>query len=164
MPTPPIPVATHERRGEWARQLRPRLLAWPTELGSFRLVESRSVDDLERVVAGQPAPIVLLDVSDRPREALDALERAARLAPNGLFLVLDPRSHPELDRTARELGATLVLPGFVPPPRVADLIARWIPLARRRASADGWSPPLDVRPEANDPPPWADLLPAWARD
>jgi hypothetical protein len=40
---------------------------------------------------------------------------------------------------ARELGATHVLSGFVPPPEVAILLIRWITLARRYLESDGWS-------------------------
>src|SRR5262249_7371590 len=45
----------------------------------------------------------------------------------------------EVANVARELGATCVFSGFVPPPVVADLLARWIELARRGVERAGWS-------------------------
>ena len=50
---------------------------------------------------------------------------------------------------AFEVGATLVIAGVVPPPRVAAMVLRWLPLARRRAELDGWA--LANGPE---PEPW----------
>lgn len=143
-PTMPTPtVVTHERLGTWAGHLRPRLAA----LGPVRWVESRSGDDLDRAVRGLAAPVVVIDVADRPRRMLDDLDRAARASPGGLFLVLDPRAHPGVPPLASELGATLVLAGVVPPPRVADLVARWLPIARRRAEADGWAVTVGAEPD-----------------
>jgi hypothetical protein len=132
---PPATVVTHERRGTWARQLRPRLAG----AGPVVWVESRSGDDLEQAIRGVASPIVVIDVADRPRAMLEDLDRAAAAAPAGLFLVLDPRRHPGVTDLAFELGATLALAGAVPPPRVAGLLLRWLPLARRRAEADGWA-------------------------
>ena len=40
---------------------------------------------------------------------------------------------------ARELGATHVASGTVPPPFVAGLLARWIELAQHHIERDGWS-------------------------
>jgi hypothetical protein len=132
---PPATVVTHERRGTWARHLRPRLAG----AGPVRWVESRSGDDLERAVRGAACPVVVLDVADRPRAMLEDLDRAARAAPAGLFLVLDPRRHPGVAALAFELGATLALAGTIPPPRVAGLLLRWLPIARRRGETDGWA-------------------------
>jgi hypothetical protein len=53
--------------------------------------------------------------------------------------VLDPESHHGAAGLARELGATHVVSGFVPPPEVAALLARWIALAQRHIERDGWS-------------------------
>ncbi len=137
---PSVTVVTHERRGTWARHIRTRLAS----AGAVRWVESRSGDDLERAARQSAAPVVLLDVADRPRASLEDLDRAARAAPAGLFLVLDPADHPGVSALAFELGATLVLAGVVPPPRVASLLLRWLPLARRRAEHDGWARPADL--------------------
>jgi hypothetical protein len=134
---PPATVVTHERRGTWARHLRPRFAA--AGAGPIQWVESRSGDDLERAIRGAARPIVVVDVADRPRAMLEDLDRGARAASGGLFLVLDPRSHPGVSSLAFEMGATLVVAGVVAPPRVAELLLRWLPLARRRAEADGWA-------------------------
>ena len=137
---PSVTVVTHERRGTWARHIRTRLAG----AGAIRWVESRSGNDLERAIRGATSPVVLLDVADRPRPVLEDLDRAAQASPAGLFLVLDPADHPGLSALAFELGATLVMAGVVPPPRVAALLLRWLPLARRRAERDGWARPADA--------------------
>ena len=137
---PSSTVVTHERRATWARHLRPRLAATGSGLGPIRLVESRSGDDLERAVRGTSSPVVVIDVADRPRAMLEDLDRAASACPSGLFLVLDPRAHPGVSALAFELGATLVMAGVVPPTRVARMVLRWLPLARRRAEGAGWAP------------------------
>ena len=93
-----------------------------------------------------PAPLVVIDVADHPRAMLEDLDRAARAAPAGLYLVLDPRGHPGVPALAFELGATLVIAGIIPPPRVAELLLRWLPLGRRRADADGWALPDGPEP------------------
>jgi len=146
-----LAVVIHERRGIWARQLRPRLLAWP-----IRWVETRSTADLEAALAGMACPVVLLDLARRPRAALEDLDRAAQAAPNALILVLDPQAHEGVATLARELGATHVLSGPVTPPAVAQLIARWLPLAQRQAEGDGWSNALEPEPK---PEPWNWLAP-----
>jgi hypothetical protein len=140
-------VVTHERLGTWSRHLRPRLAAPGMGVGTIRWVESRSGTDLERAVATSATPIVLIDLADRPRAMLEDLDQAAQAAPGGLFLVLDPASHPGVPELALELGATLVLNGFVPPPRVAELLLRWLPIAARRAEADGWVATAETEPE-----------------
>ena len=54
--------------------------------------------------------------------------------------MLDPESHEGVALLARELGADARdLAARSPPPAVARLLARWLPLAQRRAEADGWS-------------------------
>jgi AmiR/NasT family two-component response regulator len=133
---PSATVVTHERRATWARHLRPRLAA----AGTVRWVESRNGADLERAVRGTSASVVVIDVADRPRAMLEDLDRAAEACPSGLFLVLVPRAHPGVSALAFERGATLVMAGVVPPPRVAAMLLRWLPLARRRAEGSGWSP------------------------
>jgi AmiR/NasT family two-component response regulator len=143
---PSATVVTHERRATWARHLRPRLAA----AGAVRWVESRSGSDLVRAVRGEPSPVVVIDVADRPRAMLEDLDRAAEACPTGLFLVLDPESHPGVTPLAFELGATLVMAGVIPPPRVAAMVLRWLPLARRRAEEAGWSPD-DAEAESSRP-------------
>ena len=141
-------VVTHERLGTWARQLRPRLAS----AGSIGWVESRSTADLERAVGGVIAPVVVIDLADRPGAMLEDLDMAVRSAPAGLFLVLDPNDHHGVAGLARELGATLVISGWTPPPNVAELLARWLTLARSRSERDGWSIPVEREPE-----PWERL-------
>ena len=60
-------------------------------------------------------------------------------ASDARVLVLDPEAHDEVAGLARELGATHVVSGFVPPPFVAGLLTRWIALAQRHIERDGWS-------------------------
>src|SRR3954451_12450285 len=143
---PSLAVLIHERLGSWARQLRPRLLAWP-----IRWIETRSTTDLEAALAGMACPIVLIDLARRPRAGLEDLDRAAQTASNALILVLDPQAHEGVATLARELGATQVLSGPVPPPEVAQVIARWLPLAHRLTDADGWSITREPEPQ---PEPW----------
>jgi len=136
-------VVTHERLGTWARQLRPRLAS----AGPQRWTETRSGADLARVVEGTVAPLVVIDLADRPRAMLEDLDDAVQAAPEGLFLVLDPKHHPGVAGLARELGATLVFSGWTAPPQVAELLMRWLPLARIRSERDGWAAPVDPEPE-----------------
>jgi hypothetical protein len=141
-------LVTHERLGNWASQLRRRLAT----AGPIRWSETRSGADLARAIRGVAVPIVLIDLADRPRAMLDDLDEAVQLAPSGLFLVLDPKNHRGVSGLARELGATFVLSGQTQPPVVAELLARWLPLARRRAELEGWSVPVEREPE-----PWERL-------
>jgi len=140
-------IVIHERRAHWARHLRPRLSG-----PAVRWSETRSTADLLASARRSACPIVVLDLGNRPVRGLEDLDSLRRTAPNSLSLVLDPGSHPDVGPIARELGATLVLPGVVVAPRVVELLGRWLPLARRRAEADGWMPPLpsDFDPIASD--------------
>ncbi len=129
-----LAVVVHERRGTWARQLRPRLASWP-----ILWAETRSAADLDRTLDGTPWPILVLDLADRPREGLKHLAVAQSASPHCLSLVLNPGARDEVDGLAREFGATHVLSGVVPPPTVAAWVVRWLPLARRRIDAEGWT-------------------------
>jgi CheY-like chemotaxis protein len=120
---------------------------WPV-----RVVETRSATELQDVLVGYACPIVVLDLADRVRSGLEDLDRAALLAPNALILVLDPKARAGVASLARELGATLVISGPVPPPQVAELLSRWLPLARRRAEGDGWSTVAEPAAEPWDGP------------
>jgi hypothetical protein len=142
-------LVVHERLGTWGRQLRPRAVHWPV-----RVVETRSASELELALTGTACPIIVIDLADRLRARLEDLHRAGHVASNALTLVLDPADRPGVAALARELGATHVLSGPAPPPRVVDLLVRWLPLAKRRAGADGWS-----TVPAPDPEPWDGLLP-----
>lgn len=141
-----LTVVIHERRGTWARHLRPRLSSWP-----IRWAETRSADDLEAALAGAACPVVVLDLARSARAGLEDLDRAVQGAPGAMVLVLDPEAHEGVAVLARELGATHVIAGVATPPAVADLLARWLPMAQRQAEGEGWSnapPPVPV------PEPW----------
>jgi hypothetical protein len=129
-----VAVILHERLGNWARQLRPRLHQQP-----IRWFETRSRADLDDVLTGLSLPVVLIDLGKNPAAGLKDLDRIVQRAPDARVLVLDPESHDEVAALARELGATHVASGFVPPPVVAGLLARWIMLSQRHFGRDGWS-------------------------
>lgn len=140
----------HERLGNWAAQLRPRLAGRPV-----RWFETRTAAHLREILPGLGRPVVLLDLGSRTLEALRDLDQVVNLAPGARVLVLDPGAHQEVAQLARELGATHVLAGFVPPPEVASLIDRWIDLAVEEQSREGWSRPLSVD-SVLDPGGWLD--------
>ena len=155
MPNPVIVV--HERLGQWARRLRPRLADRPV-----RFVETRSRSDLETALPGFGAacPVIVFDLARRVRAGLDDLDRALQLAPEALTLVLDPGEGDGVAVLARELGATHVISGAATPPAVADLLARWVALSLRRGEAPGWRP---LNPGPPEPEPWNWLNPLLQR-
>lgn len=144
-------LVVHERLGTWARHLRPRLNGWPV-----RVVETRSSGDLETALAGAVCPLLVVDLANRPRAGLDDLDRAIRLAPDALALVLDPNSHDGVRLLALEIGAAHVLSGPTTPPAVAGLVCRWLCLSQKRAETAGWS---GSAPPPADPEPWNWLTP-----
>jgi hypothetical protein len=144
---PRVAVILHERLGNWARQLRPRLYDLP-----IRWFETRSAADLDPVVIGTASPVVLIDLGSRPAAGLLALQAILRRASDACVLVLDPEVHAETAALARELGATQIMPGFVPPPVVASLLRRWVTLAERRIEQSGWSRTLNPDPGTE---PWS---------
>jgi DNA-binding NarL/FixJ family response regulator len=129
-----VAVILHERLGNWNRQLRPRLAELPV-----RWFETRSQADLLTAVIGRASPVVLVDLAHQPIPAVSALDQLLRLSSDARVLVLDPEGRKAEAALARELGATHVVSGFVPPPVVADLLARWIALAERDIKRSGWS-------------------------
>jgi DNA-binding NarL/FixJ family response regulator len=146
-----IAVILHERLGTWARQLRPRLYDLP-----IRWFETRSIADLDQVLAGMASPVVLIDLGSRPAAGLLGLRAILQRASDARVLVLDPEVHPEAAGLARELGATHVITGFVPPPVVASLLRRWVKLAQRGIERGGWSRAQTPDPETE---PWSWLAP-----
>lgn len=138
----PVNLILHERRANWARQLRPRVAAWP-----LRLVETRTAADLARAWRGSVWPLVVADLDRWPARALEDLVRARPAAESALILVLDPAAHPEVPPLAREAGATHVLSGVATPPAVVGLLARWLDLARRRIESEGWAGEVEPEPE-----------------
>jgi hypothetical protein len=129
-----VPVILHGRLGEWFRQLRPRLREQPV-----RWLESRSFEDLRLLLDGLAAPLVLIDTGREPASALKALGLVTLTVPGARILVLAPAMVEGYPVLSRELGATHLFSGFVPPPAVANLLARWIVLARRDMEQSGWS-------------------------
>ena len=129
-----VAVIVHERLGNWVRQLRPRLYDQPV-----RWFETRSSTDLEGVLTGLAYPVVLVDLGRHAAAGLKDLGLVSLRAPDARILELDPEVNPQVPEVARDLGATHVVSGFVPPPVIAELIARWIALARRGIEHAGWS-------------------------
>lgn len=145
----PQSIIIHERLANWSRQICPRFRGWP-----IRWSETRSTADLVRAASRSACPIFLIDLADRPGPGLEDLDAGLTAAPMALSLVFDPLSHDGISTTARELGATLVLPGVVVPPRVVALLQSWLPLARQRSESDGWSAPLGTEGDPRGLP-WA---------
>lgn len=149
-----LALIVHERLGNWARQLRPRLASWP-----IRWTETRSPDDLRAAVEGLSCPIVVIDLASRPKAGLEDLDLVIQSAPNAMVLVLDPGEHEGIPRLARELGATHAIQGLATPPEVAKLLVRWLPLAEHRTDDDGWS---RAAKRPSEPEPWNWLNPLLA--
>ena len=149
-----VAVILHERLGQWNRQLRPRL-----HDQRIRWFETRSRGDLDSLLIGLSCPVVLIDLGRQPTMGLQDLERVVERASDARVLVLDPESHGEVAGLARELGATHVESGYVPPSFVASLLARWIELAQRSIDCDGWSV-ASLADTATEP--WAWLADYWA--
>lgn len=142
MPTR-IPLIIHERLANWGRQLRPRTGGW-----AVHVIETRSREDLLIAVAQAACPLIVIDLGDRPRAALEDLAIAHRVAPNALSLVIASPRYPEIGDFAREWGASQVLRGAATPPEVLELLRRWYALAQMRTDADGWS--SRAEPRADD--------------
>ncbi len=129
-----VSVILHERLGNWNRQLRPRLTHQ-----AVRWFESRSTGDLAGILAGLAAPVMLIDLARQPLDGLKVLDVVGSRVAGARILVLDLEASPEIAELARELGATHVVSGFMPPPEVAGLLDRWIALAWRDLERAGWS-------------------------
>ncbi|ODT99177.1 MAG: hypothetical protein ABS79_04825 [Planctomycetes bacterium SCN 63-9] len=121
-----------------------------------RWFETRSASDLDKAVARRSTPIAVIDLAQRSLDGLADVDRIRKLAPGSLILVIDPDANDEVAELARELGATLVFSGAVPPPEVSRLLNRWIDLAASRTGREGWS-----RSDDGDtlPEPWNWLNP-----
>lgn len=148
--SPAVALILHERRGNWARNLRTRLVDAP-----IRWFESRSTTQLLDAARGLTAPVALIDLGDEPYGPLEDLTRLVEIAPSARVLVLDPQQRPEVAESARALGATHLISGFVPPPEVAALLARWIRIAAEETARQGWSRPLPADP-SRQPLAWID--------
>jgi hypothetical protein len=104
-----------------------------------RWFETRSAADLEAALLWVSRPVVLIDLRNNAVDGLSDLDRVIRMCPAARVVVLDPEAHHAVGELARELRATHVISGFVPPPMVADLIDRWITLAAAQTQREGWS-------------------------
>ncbi len=91
------------------------------------------------LLTGLAFPLVLIDLGRQAGSALKELGLVSLQAPDARTLVLDPGADPGVRGLARELGATHVFSGFVPPPVVAELVARWVVSSRRRIELAGWA-------------------------
>jgi hypothetical protein len=140
-------MIVHERVSVWGLQLRPRYAG-----GITRYVETRSTSDLESALRLGPCPIIVITLGERLTPALIDVQTVAREAPDALILVHDATARPGVAETARELGATVAVSGFIPPPRVVELLERWILIARRRAETAGWLAGVEPASE-----PWGQL-------
>jgi hypothetical protein len=129
-----VAVILHERLGNWNRQLRPWLHGLP-----IRWFETRSQADLDAVLTGLAYPVVLIDLARQAVQGLKDLCQVHERAPDARTFVLDPEVHAGVVELARELGATYAAAGFVPPPVVASLLARWVVLAQQSIEKEGWS-------------------------
>jgi hypothetical protein len=142
-----VAVILHERLGHWNRQLRPRLHGRP-----IRWFETRSRADLDNLLVGLACPVVLVDLGKHAVEGLRDLDLILRRASDARVLVLASEAHEDVAGMARQLGATHVAAGFVPPPVVARLLERWVELAHRQVERSGWSrttfPPTQTEPWA----------------
>ena len=79
---------------------------------------------------GWRCPVVLIDLARQPIDGLAALERRrARGPPTRASLVLDPEVQARASGPGTRARGDARRSGFVPPPVVAGLIARWITLA-----------------------------------
>ncbi len=151
-------VALHERSGTWGRQLRPRL-----SKVRARWFETRTTAELLAAVAARASPVVLVEAGADPERALRDLAALSETGSAPLVLFLDPwDDRPETLRLAGELGATLATTSkAMTPPEVADLIGRWIALAARAQTREGWSRPIPADP-AREPDEWIDAVVAEA--
>ena len=82
-----VPLILHERLGNWARQLRPRLQNLP-----IRWFETRSRRDLDAVLTGLACPVVLIDPGMQLANGLVDLDLVRKRAPDALILVNNPDS------------------------------------------------------------------------
>ncbi len=149
-----VAVILHERLGNWARQLRPRLQE-PT----IRWFETRSQADLDDVLTGLSFPIVLVDLGKQPAAGLNELARITQCTSDALVLVLDPESHDGVAPLARELGAAHVESGSVPAPFVAGLLSKWVAVRSATSRATAGPQPRPRPPRQRRGAGW---LPTWA--
>jgi hypothetical protein len=152
---PDVSVIIHERVANWSRQLRPRFQGWP-----IRWSETRSTDSLVRAASASACPILVIELDHQAARGLLDLDEALQVAPNALSVLLEPQDREEVASLAREVGATLVLPGLVVPPEVERILQCWLPMAQHRIENQGWSASIEPEPELWEDP---DLFQTLAR-
>jgi hypothetical protein len=129
-----VVLVLHERLAHWARQLRPRMTD-----PAIRWFETRSGQDLENALfGGVGCPIVLIDLERQRETALEDLVTLNQWASGARILVIDREADAETALILRELGATHVFAGFVPPPEVASLLGHWVGLAKQELERSGF--------------------------
>ena len=83
---------------------------------------------------------MLIDLARQAMRGYRTSITFCRRASDARVLVLDPECRDEVAALARELGATHVASGFVPPPvRGRALWRAGLLLAQRQIERDGWS-------------------------
>jgi hypothetical protein len=82
--------------------------------------------------------MAVVDLGGTPRGVLDDIGRCRPADHGSLVLVLDPQRHEGVARLARELGASLVISGFCPPPRALAVLERWCRVCLARREHAGW--------------------------
>ena len=140
-------VIIHERVSRWSPLLRPRF----ADL-AVRWSETRSAASLTESARRAICPILLIPLDRDPIRGLRDFDAALAFSPHALSLVLDAQDREDVLDAARELGATHCLGGTVVPPEVERIFQRWLPIARRREEAEGWSLSAEPTPEAWDDP------------
>ncbi len=65
-----LPLVIHERLGNWARQLRPRVAGWPVQV-----VETRSASELVAGLRRSVCSLAVIDLDRWPTRMLADLER-----------------------------------------------------------------------------------------
>lgn len=123
-PGPSTPLlVVRDSSGWWVDHLAPRLADVP-----IRVELMAGWGDAD----GEPPAFGLFVLGENLTIGLESLDRFARLRPCPCILALDPLRLPGLPGLARELGATRIISGPVPPPLVATIFRDWAALRRRR--------------------------------
>jgi DNA-binding NarL/FixJ family response regulator len=144
----PTPLIIHERRGRWARQIRPRVNGC-----AVTVIETRSGHDLAAAASRSACPIVVVDLSDRGDSVASDLDQLAGASDGALVLVLDPSPDSGLAEIALQMGATRVIPATTPPPVVVEILRHWLRLAHDRSQSAGWA-----EDRTREPEPWEAIL------
>jgi len=91
------------------------------------------------LLTGLALPVVLIDLGRDSVAGLKDISMVSLRVPDARILVIDAGGQAEVAVTAREMGATHVFSGSVPPPVIAGLMSHWITAARIGIERAGWS-------------------------